>query len=63
LILIRNIVRVVEYAQGWDGWVVRHEFMLFIFDAVTMLALLVIVVVWDPAKLLDHHLQALARPG
>ena len=44
LIVVRNIVRVLEYAQGdgQAGFVLRHEVFLYLFDAVLMLALLAI---------------------
>lgn len=36
LILIRSIVRVVEYLQGYDGYIMTHEVYLYIFDALVM---------------------------
>jgi hypothetical protein len=36
LIMIRSIFRVVEYIQGHDGYLLRHEVYLYIFDAVLM---------------------------
>jgi uncharacterized membrane protein YhaH (DUF805 family) len=42
LILIRSIFRVVEYIQGNDGFLISHEYFLYIFDAVLMLAVMVV---------------------
>lgn len=42
LILIRSIFRVVEYLNGNDGYLLRSEIFLYIFDALLM----VIVLVW-----------------
>ena len=36
LILIRSVVRVVEYLQGYDGYIMTHEVFLYIFDATIM---------------------------
>jgi uncharacterized membrane protein YhaH (DUF805 family) len=42
LIMIRSIFRVVEYIQGNDGFLISHEYFLYIFDAVLMLAVMVV---------------------
>lgn len=42
LILLRNTVRIVEYAQGYDGYIMGHEAFIYVFDAVPMLALMVV---------------------
>ncbi|KAH7369989.1 RTA1 like protein-domain-containing protein [Rhexocercosporidium sp. MPI-PUGE-AT-0058] len=42
LIMIRSIFRVVEYIQGNDGYFLRYEYYLYIFDAVLMLAVMVV---------------------
>ena len=42
LIMVRSIFRVAEYIQGNDGYLLRHEYYLYIFDAVLMLAVMVV---------------------
>jgi hypothetical protein len=42
LIMVRSIVRIVEYTQGYNGYIISHEVFLYIFDAVLML----VVMVW-----------------
>lgn len=42
LIIIRNLFRVIEYAQGNDGYLLTKEAFIYIFDALPML----IVVAW-----------------
>jgi len=37
LILIRSIFRVIEYLGGYDGYLLRKEIFLYIFDATLML--------------------------
>lgn len=36
LIFVRSIVRCVEYIQGFDGYILKHEVFLYVFDAVPM---------------------------
>lgn len=38
LILIRSVVRVVEYIQGYEGFLMKHEVFIYVFDALPMLA-------------------------
>jgi len=39
---VRSIVRVVEYVQGYDGFIMSHEYFLYVFDSLVMwLAMLV----------------------
>lgn len=57
LILLRNCVRVAEYCQGHDDWISEHEAMLFVFDALPIFAVLVILLIWHPAILLSQGQQ------
>lgn len=43
LILIRSIFRVIEYLQGNAGYLLRHEVFLYVFDALLMFAVVVIM--------------------
>jgi len=52
MIVLRNTVRTVEYCEGFDGWIIKHEAMLFIFDAVPMSMLMFALLLWHPARLL-----------
>lgn len=63
IILIRNLIRVVEYAQGNDGYIITHEWMLYIFDAVFMFSVTVVYLVLHPSKLLgDGRIAARSDP-
>ncbi|PGH17945.1 hypothetical protein AJ79_00844 [Helicocarpus griseus UAMH5409] len=42
LILVRSVFRVVEYLMGNNGYLLRHEYFLFIFDAVLMFFVMVL---------------------
>ncbi|KAK3703259.1 hypothetical protein LTR37_014599 [Vermiconidia calcicola] len=50
LIFIRCVIRVVEYAQGHDGYIITHELFLYIFDAVPMLLVMGIMNVVHPSQ-------------
>ncbi|CAI4065036.1 hypothetical protein SKDZ_09G2020 [Saccharomyces kudriavzevii ZP591] len=41
LILLRSIVRVVEFIQGFDGFIISHEYFIYVFDAVPMLLVII----------------------
>lgn len=51
LILVRNVFRVVEYAGGRDGPLLRVEWPIYVFDAILMAATLLIWGGWYPALL------------
>ncbi|SMN22349.1 similar to Saccharomyces cerevisiae YGR213C RTA1 Protein involved in 7-aminocholesterol resistance [Maudiozyma saulgeensis] len=44
LILVRSIVRAIEFIQGYKGVIISHEWFLYVFDAVPMFLLPVIFV-------------------
>lgn len=46
LIATRNVIRVVEYATGRNGYFMEHEWTLYIFDALLMAVTMVISVAW-----------------
>lgn len=52
IILIRNIIRVIDYAQGNNGFIVSHEIMLYIFDAFFIFLVVLILFLIHPSKLL-----------
>lgn len=45
LILVRNLVRVVQYIQGYSGYINVHEWFLYLFDALPMFGVMVLMVV------------------
>ena len=55
LILVRNVVRVAEYLEGYDGWIISHEIMLFVFDALPMFLVFVVFGIWHPCQLLQAN--------
>ena len=49
LILVRSIFRTIEYIQGNAGYLLRHELYLYVFDALLMLAVMIIFNVEHPS--------------
>src|ERR1700761_4579723 len=39
-VLIRCIVRVAEFVEGFEGYIILHESFLYVFDAVPMTAVM-----------------------
>ncbi|RGP78256.1 hypothetical protein FLONG3_3571 [Fusarium longipes] len=46
LILVRSIFRVVEYLQGNKGYLISHEVFLYVFDAILMALVMLILSIW-----------------
>ncbi|KAK4979694.1 hypothetical protein LTR66_006412 [Elasticomyces elasticus] len=63
LILLRSVVRVVEYAHGNDGWIIAHEVMLYLFDALLMLGLVVVLFIVHPDQLLSQQRELPSSEG
>ena len=61
LILVRSIFRVVEFVQGNAGYIMRHEFLLYIFDALLMaLTGIVLLVIFPGSFTSRHHCRGLS---
>jgi hypothetical protein len=50
LILFRCTFRLIEYAMGNAGYLIAHEWTLYVFDAVPMFLVLVLLLVLQPSK-------------
>ena len=50
-IMVRSVLRVIEYVQGNDGYVLRHEAFLYIFDSCLMLAVVVLYNLFHPSEI------------
>ena len=51
LVMLRNIVRAVEYATGQDGYLLVHEWVIYVLDGAPMLSVMVIFAVFYPSAL------------
>ena len=54
LVLVRNIVRVAEFIEGFNGFIILHEVFLYVFDAVPMLAVSFAFNIWYPSEFRDR---------
>ncbi|KAK5065407.1 hypothetical protein LTR84_001245 [Exophiala bonariae] len=48
VIMVRNLFRVVETAGGRDGYLLSHEWPLFVFDGILMVCVMVILLYYFP---------------
>jgi RTA1 like protein. len=51
LIMVRSIFRLVEYITGTSGYLLQHEWPMYVFDCVLMLAVMVIFYIWYPSDI------------
>ncbi|GIC88938.1 RTA1 domain-containing protein [Aspergillus udagawae] len=52
LILVRSIFRLIEYAQGNDGYLISHEAFMYVFDSTLMFLAMVAMNVCHPSMIL-----------
>ncbi|PLB51728.1 RTA1-domain-containing protein [Aspergillus steynii IBT 23096] len=48
LILVRSVFRVVEYVEGAVGYLLTHEWPLYVLDAAPMVLVMVVFAIWYP---------------
>ncbi|KAI9694680.1 MAG: hypothetical protein M1822_000296 [Bathelium mastoideum] len=60
LILVRSVVRTVEFIQGYNGYVMTHEIFLYGFDAVVMFIAVVTMNVIHPGDVAFHIRNSVA---
>ncbi|KAJ5675694.1 hypothetical protein N7462_008591, partial [Penicillium macrosclerotiorum] len=51
LILIRSIVRVVEYLQGYDGYLMKNEVFIYVFDALLLFVTVLLIQYTHPSEI------------
>ncbi|OOF90142.1 hypothetical protein ASPCADRAFT_20587, partial [Aspergillus carbonarius ITEM 5010] len=51
LILVRSIYRLIEYVQGFSGYLISHEAYLYVFDALLMFVVMLLFHVVHPSEL------------
>ena len=63
LIMIRSLFRVIEYITGTDGYLMVHEWPLYVFDTIFMLGVLVLFYFYHPSRIpgLVHEKQHATR--
>ncbi|RAK95660.1 RTA1 domain-containing protein [Aspergillus ibericus CBS 121593] len=51
LVLVRSVFRIVEYVLGDEGYPLRHEWMMYVFDGVPMVVVMLVFYLWYPSRL------------
>jgi hypothetical protein len=51
LIMIRSLFRVFEYVLGTDGYLMAHEWPLYVFDTILMFGVLVLFYFYHPSRI------------
>lgn len=46
LIVVRNVVRAIQYGMGSKGYLLAHEWVTYVFDAALMVMVLLICLLW-----------------
>lgn len=57
LILVRSIFRVAEFVEGNDGFIMKREYLLYIFDACLMALTGIVLVVIYPGSFLGRDMD------
>lgn len=57
-IMIRSIVRVAEFVEGFEGVIILHEVFLYVFDGVPMAAVMAIFNVLYPSNFSERARKA-----
>lgn len=55
LILIRSLFRVIEYLQGNEGYLMSHEYFLFLFDGLLMIVVMILFNVYHPSRIINKR--------
>ena len=55
LLMVRNTFRIIEYLQGNNGYLLRKEIWLYLFDALLMFVLMVVFNVVHPGEALAQE--------
>ncbi|CAI6340988.1 unnamed protein product [Periconia digitata] len=61
LILVRCIFRLIEYSTGNAGYLISNEWTLYVFDAVPMFIVLVLLLVLQPTKYIPRKLSGFSE--
>ncbi|KAM3440738.1 hypothetical protein NHJ13734_003128 [Beauveria thailandica] len=62
LVLVRSLVRAVEYAQGEHGFIISHEVFIYLFDAAAMWLVMVAYLLVHPSRLVRDAYLLLEPP-
>ncbi|KAH8199204.1 hypothetical protein TruAng_006610 [Truncatella angustata] len=55
LIMIRSVFRIVEFVMGADGYLLRNEWAMYLFDSVPMWLVMAVFWQWFPDTISNHN--------
>lgn len=61
LILVRSVVRVIEYIQGNTGYILSHEAFLYVFDGTLMFIAIAVFNFVHPSQMIPGRKRAYDR--
>lgn len=53
LILVRSIFRMIEFIDGYEGYLMTHEWFIYIFDALLMSIVMAVMNVYHPSYIIS----------
>ena len=53
LIIVRSVFRLIEFTQGDDGYLVRHEVFVYIFDGFLMFLAMMALNTYHPSTVIS----------
>lgn len=63
LVLLRNLVRIIEYKQGAGGAIAGSEVYLYVFDAVPMFAVVLLYTILYPGRMIKQTRRVMKGHG
>jgi hypothetical protein len=51
MIFIRSVYRLIEYAEGDSGWLIRHEWTFYVFDSMLMFSVMILFNAFYPSPI------------
>ncbi|KAL4922122.1 RTA1 like protein-domain-containing protein [Aspergillus aurantiobrunneus] len=58
LILVRSVFRLVEFIDGYGGYLMTHEVFIYVFDAVLMVVVMGVMNYWHPCYVIKDGKRA-----
>ncbi|KAM5348780.1 hypothetical protein ACJ41O_008603 [Fusarium nematophilum] len=55
LIMVRCIYRVIEFAEGMNGYAFRHEWLFWVFESLPMVGAIGVFCIYHPSRYLGRH--------
>ncbi|CAK7225372.1 hypothetical protein SEUCBS140593_005882 [Sporothrix eucalyptigena] len=57
ILILRSVVRAIEFLQGEDGFVASHEVFIYVFDALLVFLIMLVFLILHPGRLIRSARQ------